>query len=479
MKEKHQVSYVQYVISIICVLIIATTATYLFFDAQFQAYKEANPEVSPEIEKIQTLYSDIQTHYVGEIDDQALVDGALRGMTEALGDPYSSYVDGLSKEELQESISGNFIGIGVSLILSDNYPEIANAPISNTPAEKAGLRANDIILEVDDVSTEQKALTEIVQLIRGEKGTEVRLTIQRKEDVFQVKLTRDTIPIQTVTGELDPTDASIGRVKVSAFSENTASEFVTALRKLQKDGATAFVIDMRQNPGGLLDQVEKMASIFLKDGKTIVRFENKQGEQTKVVASSELDNGYKITDPVVVLVDDGSASAAEIFAAALKESAKRPVIGRKTFGKGTVQSIKNLTDASEVKLTVSKWLTPKGDWLHEKGLTPTIEADFPAYAYLPPLAKDHVMKVGETSDAVQNVHAMLEALDYSVDVKSLIFSEQTQEAVAQFQQANELPVTGEVDEQTAETIEKKIHEKIRANDLPYQKAVTELQKSKL
>lgn len=304
------------------------------------------------------------------------------------------------------------------------------------------------------------------------------MTITRGSETFELKLKRDTIPIETVKGEIDAKDKTIGSIKISSFGENTYQELKDTIISLRKDGATSFVIDLRQNPGGLLDQVEQMASMFLEDGQTIVKFEDKQGNTSEDTASSELDDGFKVKEPTVVLVDEGSASASEIFAAALKESGNKKIIGMKTFGKGTVQSVKNLNDKSEIKLTVMKWLTPKGEWIHEKGLEPTIKADYPDYAYLAPISRDKTLKIGDSSSVVKNLNALLKALGYEVNAESSDFSEETKNAVAAVQTENGLPATGEVDNETADHIEKEVAKKIVENDQAYDLGIKELQEER-
>ncbi|MFD2305669.1 S41 family peptidase [Enterococcus termitis] len=476
MKEKRQVPYYQYIVSIVCVAFLVGGGSYIYFDHQYKKQLASRPIQSSELKKVDNLYNEIVTNYVGKIDEEKLVDGALKGMTEALDDPYSSYLNEPEADELDQSISGSFEGIGATMTMTDDLPTVAQAPIKGSPAAKAGMKANDQIIKVDDEETKGKTLTEVVSKIRGKKGTEVRLTIVRGTETFELKLKRDTIPLETVKGELDKKDSTIGSIKISSFGENTYKELKDAIISLRKEGAKSFVIDLRQNPGGLLDQVEQMASMFLEDGKTIVKFEDKNGNTSEDAASSDLDDGFKVNEPTVVLVDEGSASASEIFAAALKESGNKEIIGTKTFGKGTVQTVKNFNDKSEIKLTVLKWLTPKGEWIHEKGLKPTIKADYPDYAYLSPISRDKTLKVGDSSSVVKNVNALLKALGYEVDAESNEYSEETKNAVIAIQTDNQLPVTGEVDNETADQIEVEVAKMITANDQAYDVGIKELQK---
>lgn len=475
MKNKRQVPFYQYIISIVCVAFLAGGSCYIYFDYQYQKQLSNSPTQNSDLKKVDDLYNEIVNNYVGKVDEKKLVDGALKGMTESLDDPYSSYLNEPEADELDQSLASSFEGIGATMTMTEDLPTVAQAPIEGSPAAKAGIKTNDIVLKVDDEETQGKTLSQVVSKIRGKKGTDVRLTIKRGEETFELKLTRDKIPIETVKGELDKNDRSVGSIKITSFGENTFKELKETIKTLRKEGAKSFVIDLRQNPGGLLDQVEQMASMFLEDGKTIVKFEDKNGNTSEDVASSQLDGGFKVTEPTVVLVDEGSASASEIFAAALKESGNKKIIGTKTFGKGTVQTVKNLNDKSEIKLTVLKWLTPKGEWIHEKGLEPTIEADYPDYAYLSPISRDKTVKLGDSSAVVKNLNALLKALGYEVSIDSSEFSEQTKAAVNALQSKSNLPVTGEVDNETAAQIEAEIGKKIKDNDQAYETGIKEIQ----
>lgn len=477
MKNKRQVPYHQYIISIVCATFLAGGGSYIYFNQQVKNIESKKMATeNADLAKVQALYDEILTNYIGEVDKKDLVNGALKGMTEALDDPYSSYLVEPEAEDLNQSLSGSFEGIGATMSLVNDLPTVAQAPVEDSPAAKSGLKAEDVILKVDDETTEGKTLAEVVNKIRGKKGTEVRLTVERKGEVFEVKIIRDTIPIETVKGNIDKANEEIGTIRITSFNENTFDEFKKAITTLRNDGAKSFVIDVRQNPGGLLNQVEKMASMFLKDGQTIIQFEDKNGNTMKKEASEELDGGFKVTEPTVVLVDEGSASAAEIFAAALKESGKKEIVGTKTFGKGTVQTVKDLNDKSEIKLTVLKWLTPNGKWIHEKGLEPTIKADYPDYAYLMPISRVNTWKKGDSSPAIKNINAVLNGLGYDTEKESNDFSEKTKTAIEKAQQEAGLEITGEINEETAAYLELSLFNKIKENDVPYKKAIEEIEK---
>ena len=473
-KQRRHVPYYQYIISIVCTAIIVGGGCYAYFNYQFNTYVAQQTPNAGELDEVYGLYDKILESYVGDVNKEELVDGALRGMMDSLEDPYSSYLGKEESAQVSDEVSGSFEGIGASMGLVNALPTVLQAPVEGSPAEKSGLKVNDVVLKIDNESTEGATLSESINKIRGEKGTEVQLTISREGEVFDVMIKRDTIPIETVTSEVDPDNKKIGNIRISSFGGKTFEELKTAIKDLREEGVDSFVLDFRQNPGGLLDQVEKMTSMFLEDGQVIVQFEDKDGNITKHKASSDLDGGFKVKEPVVVLVDEGSASASEIFAAALKESAAVEVIGSTTYGKGTVQTVKGINEHSSLKLSILKWLTPDGNWLHEKGLEPTIEADFPDYAYLAPISRSQVLSEGQQSDAVANLNKMLIGLDYSVSDSDL-FDTNTRAAVEALQSSHGLAVTGQVDQETAYTIEGLLRVKIQENDFAYQTGIETLE----
>ncbi|WP_339101882.1 S41 family peptidase [Candidatus Enterococcus clewellii] len=474
MKKRQKIPYYQYIISLVCTAVIVGGGSYTYFNYKFTSYVSSQTHEVAELKEVHELYNDILTSYVGEVKRNELVEGALKGMMDSLEDPHSAYLKEEESSDLNDEVSGSFEGIGASLGKKDEMLKVMEAPVEGSPAEKGGLKVDDTILKIDGRPVGEETLTEAVKQIRGEKGTKVQLTIEREGTTFDVVLTRDTIPLTTITTTLDE-NPKIGTIRITSFGGKTFSELKTAVKDLRKEGAKSFVIDLRQNPGGLLDQVEKMASMFLKNDDVIVQFEDKNKNMIAHKASSKLDGGFKVEEPVIVLVDGGSASASEIFAAALKESADVEIVGTQTYGKGTVQTVKSISEKTSMKLSILKWLTPNGNWINEKGLKPTIEADYPEYAYLSPISRSHVLQNGEDSEVITNLNKLLKALAYDVNETS-VFDDKTQAAVEGVQSAQGLPVTGQVDDQTAGTIETLLRIKIQEIDPAHDKAIELLSK---
>ena len=340
--------------------------------------------------------------------------------------------------------------------------------MEGSPSQQVGLQADDVITKVNGEDMTGKTISEVVKKVRGEVGTDVVLTIERAGTSLDVKLTRASIAINTVKAVLDKEDATIGHVRITSFAKNTAEELEKAVKDLTDKGAKAFVFDVRYNPGGLLDQAYKVANMFLKDGEPIVQVEDRFGEKKIYKASSSIGE-FKITQPYVLLVNEGSASASEILAAAIKEGAGGQIIGTKTYGKGTVQSVVDITDNSELKYTNAKWLTPKGNWIHKEGVTPTKEVNLPDYAFLKIIDAKETLKVGSVSQNVLSAETILKGLGYSVTVDGY-FDEGTKDAVKSYQQKEGLTATGEVDEESAQKLMDSVRALIQQNDTQYQAA---------
>ncbi|WP_437177512.1 S41 family peptidase [Heyndrickxia camelliae] len=420
----------------------------------------------PEFDKLYAVYDKLESNYYKKVDKKTLINGAINGMVDALGDPYSDYMSEDEAKQFNESISSSFEGIGAEIQEKDGFITVVS-PIKGSPAEKAGLKPNDKILSVDGKSIRGMSANEAVLLIRGKKGTSVKLTIQPvgSKETAELTIVRDTIPINTVYAEMMKN--GIAKVQITSFSENTYSELEKALDDMGKKGMKSLILDMRQNPGGLLDQAIKICNLFVPEGKVIVQTEDRNGKRGQEVAK----DGKKIDVPVVVIIDEGSASASEITAAALKESASIPLIGHKSFGKGTVQTATNFKDGSDVKFTVAKWLTPNGEWIHEKGIQPDYKVDLPKYASLPILDPSKKWKQSDVSSTIKTAEQMLKAIGYNPGKVDGLYDSQTVNAVEEFQKAEDLKVTGILEGETTVELMNKLREKIIKDDPQVKKAV--------
>ncbi|TSC65138.1 MAG: carboxyl-terminal processing protease [Candidatus Berkelbacteria bacterium Gr01-1014_85] len=315
-------------------------------------------------------YSVIEKNYAGKIDSEAILTGAIRGAISGLGDPFTLYMDKEEASSLDEELSGHFEGIGAQLEMVNQLPTIV-APLPETPAERAGLRAKDIIIKVDDRSTAELSLEETIKLIRGPKDSEVRLTLLRQDSgtPFELKLKRETITVKSVI--LKRRDDGLAILTVSVFGNDTVDLFDQALAELAKQPAKGLILDLRNNPGGALDAVIAMTSRLLEPGQTVVKIKDKSGqlETVKTVGATNRLAGL----PLVILTNAGSASASEIMAGALQDYGRGRVIGDKTFGKGSVQELHDLQAGARVRVTIAEWLTPKERAINKVGLEPDVK----------------------------------------------------------------------------------------------------------
>ena len=449
--------------------------------AQSEAKNDSNSDsVAPsgdltneDLKKLELVYDTLVNGYVDKnINKDDLINGALKGMAEATGDPYTNYLVNDETAAIDETMTGSFGGIGAELRSENNRVIISNTR-EGTPSQKIGLQENDVILKVDGEDMEGKSISYVVSKVRGEVGTDVTLTIQRGTQELEVKITRAKIAIETVKGTVDSTDSTIGHVQINSFAKNTAKEVEKAVTDLREKGVKKFIFDVRYNPGGLLDQAIMIANMFLDEGKTILNVENRNGQIKSYNASKDYGT-FKITEPYVLLVNEGSASASEILAAALKESADAKLIGKKTYGKGTVQSVIEVGDNAELKYTIAKWLTPNKTWIHKTGIEPTEEVSMPDYYNITIIDTREVVKEGAVSDNVKTIETILKGLGYDVTADGY-FDSKTTEAVKEFQKSKGLSETGEVDEKTGTALMSAIRDALKANDTQYKAAVKALQ----
>ena len=442
-------------------------------DSNGDTTKSSDTLTNEELKKLELVYDTLVSGYVDKnINKDDIINGALKGMAEATGDPYTNYLVNDETAAIDETMTGSFGGIGAELRSENNRVIISNTR-EGTPAQKIGLQENDAILKVNGEDMEGKSISYVVSKVRGEVGTDVTLTIQRGTQELEVKITRAKIAIETVKGTVDSTDATIGHVQINSFAKNTAKEVEKAVTDLREKGVKKFIFDVRYNPGGLLDQAIMIANMFVEEGKTILNVENRDGQIKSYKASKDYGT-FKITEPYVLLVNEGSASASEILAAALKESADAQLIGKKTYGKGTVQSVIEVGENAELKYTIAKWLTPNKTWIHKTGIEPTEEVSMPDYYNITIIDTREVVKEGAVSDNVKTIETILKGLGYDVTADGY-FDSKTTEAVKEFQKSKGLSETGEVDEKTGTALMSAIRDALKANDTQYKAAVKALQ----
>ena len=327
--------------------------------------------------KLQVLEDTIDRFYLESVDEQTLEKGVYDGLVEALGDPYSTYYSSEELKELQDKTEGIYYGIGayVGIDADTSLPRLTGI-IEGTPAQESGLRAGDLLYKVDGEEVQGLELTQVVSKIKGEEGTSVHLTIIREgaTDYLEVDVVRRKVESPTVNQKM--LDGGIGYIQITEFDTVTLDQFTEALAVCRGSGMKGLILDLRGNPGGNLNTVCDIAREILPKG-LIVYTEDKDGKRSEYTC----DGTKEMKEPLVVLVDSGSASASEILAGAVKDYGIGTLVGTTTFGKGIVQRIISLSDGSAVKLTVSNYYTPNGNNIHKIGIEPDIEEKFDSEAY--------------------------------------------------------------------------------------------------
>ncbi len=327
-------------------------------------------DVTKKVDEIQAY---IDMYYYFDTDDAAREEAIYDGIMEGLGDPYSVYYTAEEFADLMETNSGEYYGVGAVVTQSADMTISVVRPIPGSPAEEAGIMAEDIIVQVDDMEIVDQELSLVVEKIKGTDGTSAYIKVYRPSinDYLEFEVERRLVENVSVYYEM--LDNNIGYVQVQQFYENTADEFTDAIENLESQGADSLIIDMRDNPGGLLNAVVDMCSYIIDDGN-ILTTKDKNGS---VIAKYDDNNKHSLDMPMVVLINGNSASASEVFAGAMKDTEKAVLVGTTSFGKGIVQSVMPLSDGTAIKLTVAKYFTPAGNDIHELGIEPDYVVELP------------------------------------------------------------------------------------------------------
>ncbi|MEE3807495.1 MULTISPECIES: S41 family peptidase [Lysinibacillus] len=397
-----------------------------------------------EVDTIGEAMTLIEEKSVYSTKKDALVEGALRGMADAIKDPYSTYYSQEEAEQHRQMLAEERVGIGIEL--AENKGKfIVVSPVRSSPAEKAGMRSLDEIVQVDGVRVDGKTMSELMHLIQGEKGSKVTIVVYRPSEDKHIKMTmeRAAISNKTVSSEvIKVEDTTIGYVAISLFGEKTANEWVAETSKLLRKDVEGIVIDVRDNPGGYLHSVAALLSTVLDNGKVFAYMQNAEGAMEPLKTQTKgFDEKYVATMnkiPIVVLQNQGSASASEVLSGALKGWGRASLIGVKSFGKGTVQESWELSNGGELKLSTNKWLTPKREWIHGQGIEASLvieQNELFAFQLHPLTGK---FKVGDMSEEIAYSQTALQKLGYQIDRLDGYMDETTAEAVNLYRKQKKL-----------------------------------------
>lgn len=322
--------------------------------------------------KLQNYREIIEKYYLGEIDEEKLEEGAIKGYIEGLGDPYTEFI---TKEEMKDYLDdtmGNFVGIGIYMIKNTSQDKIqVLSTIKNSPAEEVGIKAGDLILKVDGVSYSADDMTTASNNIKGEEGTTVNVEVLRENQILTFDITRKKVKVNQVEGKV--LENNIGYIEFTSFDETTADDFKAKYEELKGQGINSLIIDLRNNGGGIVDEALEIAD-YMTDKNSVLLYEvDKNGKET--VKKSE--NDPIINLPIIILTNENTASASEILAGALKDLGKAKIVGTTTFGKGVIQQILQLSDGSGLKVTIEEYQTPNRNKIHKVGIEPDEEVELP------------------------------------------------------------------------------------------------------
>lgn len=469
-KQSRQITLPIYKLFIILFVTVLLTAVVTFASYKFGLYYGNDQQ--KELNKIEEAYKQINNDYYKDVDDDKLTQGAIDGMIKSLDDPYSEYISAKDTTSYNEEISGDFVGIGAEMEMHDGYVRITS-PMKDSPAEKAGVKSLDVITKVDHESIKNKSLNEIVKKVRGKKGTTVTLTIKREgKEPFDVKIKRDKIHLTSVdyTKKKDT-----GVIAISKFQNKTTKELQSALKQAKKDKVKHVVLDLRNNPGGLLDEVVTSVNLFVDKNKPVIYLETKGDKPQAVETENDKMSGIDDMD-YTVLVNKGSASAAEIFAGALQDYKIADVLGTTTFGKGIGQVHKEFSDSSILKYTNMRWLTPNKSYIHKKGIQPDKTIKAPKYEEIEIIDPSKTYQEGDQSKEIKSIKIGLNALGYNINNENDQFDAQLTSQVKSFQSDHDLTENGIFTDDTTKKFIELLRKKIRSEEKQLDEAIQYMHK---
>ena len=374
--EKNNTQKVYKIIMLVLIVIIVTSLITAFLTYQYLTSSngigigKTNSSLSGLEYTLSQFRSELERKYIGEINDEDLIEGAIKGYVAGLGDPYTVYYTKEEMDDIMQETNGNYVGIGIYMTLdTEKNAILVLSPIENSPAEEAGLMPGDIITKVDGVSYTGDQLDEASNKIKGKEGTKVTLEILRGEETKTFEIERRTVLISHITTKV--LENNIGYIAISDFEGGCADEFRDKYLELEKQGITKLIIDIRDNGGGIVDEALEIAEMITDKGSTLLITTDKNEKEDVTKSTSD----PIINMPIVLLTNEYSASASEILAAALKENGKATLVGTTTYGKGIIQELHQLSDGSGLKITTNEYFTPNHNAIHEIGIEPDIEVE--------------------------------------------------------------------------------------------------------
>lgn len=372
------------IITSICVSIVAIIVSFTV-NRKTRSFK-----TDSQLVEFATMYQRINDEYYDKIDKEELIGSAIEGMVDYLDDPYTVYYSKTESQKINKELDGEYIGIGVEIKLNKTNDGInqyvINKVFDNSPAQKAGVCENDILVKINNQTIEKKSIDEVSKLVQGKKNTKLKLTLERKNNQINVEILSSKVDMPSVSyRKVNKNGKNIGVVSISVFAENTSNQFKKIAKNFEEEKLDGLILDLRSNTGGYLKTAEEILDMFLNKGDTLYQL-NSKGKTNKIVNKRSRSINLK----TVVLVNAKTASAAEIVTASLKENLNCAIVGTKTYGKGKVQRTRILSNGSMIKYTTQNWLTPKGNKIDGEGITPTVEVK---------LTKDYINAPSDATDS--------------------------------------------------------------------------------
>lgn len=450
-----------FILTVISTVIISVVASSIYYKDMYVSDDDYSKPA-----RIEEL---IEKNYYIDYNEEDLKEGASRGMVESLGDPYSSYLSKEQVKEFQQALENEYVGIGVQIESTVDYTFVTRV-FENTPAMKAGVEVGDIFSTVNGESVVGLNAFEISNKVRGEEGTSVKLTFIRPgfDEEVEFDIVRASYSLASIEHKM--LEGNVGYIKIIDFTSDIYKKVDEAYNDLESQGMTSLIIDVRDNGGGYLNQVVAITDMFVDTSKPIYQEKKRDGEAEHVYGKSP-----KKDIEVAVLINGNSASASELLAAALNEINGSELIGTKTFGKGTAQTALPIGDGSQLKVTFAQWLTPDGNWIHEVGISPTIELDLNEEHKYRRVLVNEVIGYDTVSDQVRNMQRILNVIGYEVREDGY-YDKVTESVISDFQSKNNLEVTGSIDSSTASVLNVKLEEYLDdyKNDNQIMRALEEL-----
>ena len=457
-KKKHLPKYAQFLLTGIAGAAIGAGLTFGIMEVK---------ELKSPFYQVEKVYEQLQGSYYKKVSSQTLRQGAINGMLDSLNDPFSEGLSGAKQEQVNNILEGStFGGVGIQMAVRNNKV-VVDSIVANSPASKSTIKPGDEIVAVDNKKVSAAQFTKVASLVRGKVGTKVTLKLKRANSTFNVTLKRAKISQSSLTKR---TEGNATIITITQFDVNTAKDLKSTLKSINTQKYPRLIIDLQDNPGGEMNAALKSASYFLPNKKIIMQYKDRK-EKEVIRSDKNLSGGFHTSLKPIILINGNTASASEIFTAALVQNHCGVSVGQTSYGKGTVQQV-GQTEDSEYKYTVAKWLTPNGTWINQKGLKPTYPVSESPLAKLPQFQSMSVLKKSMTGVDVVTLQQYLTALGYLPKHVTGVFDDETKNAVIKFQKEHNLTTDGIVNGQVQAQLYLAVAQKLQDNNPALKKALS-------